>query len=622
MVFKEDNQPTLPRPSAAEIDRVYHDLATVLSDAGQDADGRRALRQDILRERLNSVGHSLPAIDWAVYLFCKDQLLSTTILEEKQVRAIRRGVNEVKARMINVPAVAATEAFWERWKADSFSPRQKEIILLIHGIRTFAWWQPMVKRVLEEIPNVEVWESDYGYFDVFRFWCPFFTRKAPIDEVRLELEKAMTAISKYSGGRLSVIAHSYGTYVITQILASKLDLKLHRLVLCGSIVQRTFPWHTLGDRIAAHDTHSGRRNILNDYGLRDTWPVFAKCLSWGYGDTGRHKFGKAEVIDRGHDLYHSGYFEDPGADPSLEPGEEFIRKFWKPWFEFGEVVSSDAKGHSPLWLSWLSILPLQWIFVAIIVGLLAWLLITRVNGQVPPTVPAKVTSEFKFDATTIVPPSEIEPKPIGEYAKTPDLNGFDITLDARLVDLRQLNDVSKSRSTTRHSPANFKRSVTLLRKSADTTEFVARYGTSGIGIDARCLSHPYSMRFAGVRPNSKQPNFLKNFELVVDVSKSPVDSPFTIDLEATAWNAFQGKEEWVGFDAYESTSVGKKVLTVLLPSRKPFSNLYIQATREGDDDVLPVPERMILRKDEFGLGFSWEVEDLPPDVFLETRWTW
>lgn len=617
MEINEHQEPTLPRPPSAEIALVYGDLAKVLSDAQQDADGRRALGQNVLREQLKLVGHSLAAIDWAAHLLCENGLLRTTILKEKQVKTIRHGVREAKPRIVDVPAVCATEEFWERWEAGSFSPRQKEIILLIHGIRTFAWWQPMVKRVLEEIPNVEVWEPNYGYFDVFRFWCPFYTRKAPIDEVRFELEKAMTAISKYPGGRLSVIAHSYGTHVITQIMASKLDLKLHRLVLCGSIVQRTFPWHALGERIAAHDTHSGRRNILNDYGLRDVWPVFAKCLSWGYGDTGRHKFGKAEVIDRGHDLSHSGFFEYQGADQSLEAGEEFIRKFWKPWFEFGEVVPSDAKGHSPIWLSWLSILPLQWILVTLMV-LLGWTLMTRVNGQIP----TKVTSEFKFDATRIVPPSEIEPKPIDEYAKTPDLSGFDIKLDARLVDLRQLNDVPKSRSTTRHSPANFRRSVTLLRKSAEATEFVARYGTSGIGVDARCLSHPYLVRFAGVRPNSKQLNLLKNFELVVDVSKVPLDSVFTINLEATAWNPFQGTEEWVGFDAYESTSVGKKVLTVLFPTRKPFSNLYIQATREGDDNVLPVPEGLILRKDEFGLGFSWEVENLSPDEFLETRWTW
>jgi hypothetical protein len=108
----------------------------------------------------------------------------------------------------------------------------------------------------------------------------------------------------------------------------------------------------------------------------------------------------------------------------------------------------------------------------------------------------------------------------------------------------------------------------------------------------------------------------------VPAGTEPVDSKFTIDIEATTWNAFQGKEEWVGFDAYERTSVGKDVLTVHLPARTPFYNLHVQGTSEGDDDVLPVPEGLVLRRVEFGLGYDWEVENLPPDVFLKTRWTW
>ena len=124
MEINDHDEPTVPRPPATEIDRVYLDLATVLSDAGQDADGRRAVEQDTLRERLKTVGHSLASIEWAVHLFCKNGLLRTSILEERQVRTIRRGVSEATARMIDVPAVAATKEFWERWQAGTLaSPR-------------------------------------------------------------------------------------------------------------------------------------------------------------------------------------------------------------------------------------------------------------------------------------------------------------------------------------------------------------------------------------------------------------------------------------------------------------------------------------------------------------------
>ncbi len=168
--------------------------------------------------------------------------------------------------------------------------RPREIVLLIHGINTFAYWQPMVQKVLQEIPNLEVRVPSYGYFDVLRFWCPFYTRQQAIDEVLLEVQKAQNSLRGDAGSRLSVIAHSHGTYVITQILNQHLNVHLHRLILCGSIVRRRFRWDAVSARIGTP--------VINDYGTRDVWPVLAKCLTWGFGDTGRHKFGKAEVCDR------------------------------------------------------------------------------------------------------------------------------------------------------------------------------------------------------------------------------------------------------------------------------------------------------------------------------------
>jgi predicted acylesterase/phospholipase RssA len=121
MEIGDFGEPTTPRPPAAEIDRVYHDLATVLSDAGQDADGRRAFGREALGARLKSAGHSAAAIEWAVHLFCRIGLLRMSILKEKQVRTIGRGASEAKARTIAVPAVAAADEFWKRWQAGTFT---------------------------------------------------------------------------------------------------------------------------------------------------------------------------------------------------------------------------------------------------------------------------------------------------------------------------------------------------------------------------------------------------------------------------------------------------------------------------------------------------------------------
>lgn len=241
------------------------------------------------------------------------------------------------------------------------SPREslavREVVLLIHGIRTQAPWQRTVKRVIEEIPGVFVQESSYGYFDVFRFWCPFFTRTQSIREVRETIQELKR---RYRDAKLSVIAHSNGTYIITRLLQSERDLELNRLVLCGSIVRRQYRWPE--SQLAT--------DVVNDYGTRDIWPVLAKALSWGYGDTGRHRFGKPGVRDRGHDYAHSDYFEDEAGNC-----ENFVRKYWKPWFKSGQWVDSPHTRSSPIWLSWLSVLPLQWAIIAVVMLRLASLIV-------------------------------------------------------------------------------------------------------------------------------------------------------------------------------------------------------------------------------------------------------
>lgn len=72
---------------------------------------------------------------------------------------------------------------------------------------------------------------------------------------------------------------------------------------------------------------------------------------------GRHGFGRgATISDRGHDYRRGDFFN-----------ETFVRKYWKPWFESDTWVPSEWDEQapvSPLWLSLLSIVPLQWIALA------------------------------------------------------------------------------------------------------------------------------------------------------------------------------------------------------------------------------------------------------------------
>lgn len=226
----------------------------------------------------------------------------------------------------------------------------REVVFLIHGIRDRARWQTRVKRMLEEVEGIKVIPIRYGYFDLIRFWIPFWTRRGPINRTRVEIQIGRNT---HRAERYSVVAHSFGTYAISRVMADTRDLVLHRLILCGCIVDREYPWENVQSRI----THC----IVNDYGTRDIWPLMARKLSWDYGDTGRYGFGGAIVQDRAHDLHHSDFFD-----------ESFIATYWKPLFHDDRWVDSDWEERAPKdawWFELLLVLP--WKSLILLLTLLA-----------------------------------------------------------------------------------------------------------------------------------------------------------------------------------------------------------------------------------------------------------
>src|SRR5271166_4684228 len=157
-----------------------------------------------------------------------------------------------------------------------------QMVLLIHGIRTQADWGPMVRSKLEIPGQVEVVPIKYGYFDALRFWFPFWTRRRPVEHVYTQIRVALQRSRKtHPEAKLSIIAHSFGTYVVGKILQRHFDLHIHRLILCGSVLPQDFPW----------EQYQGRfddKRAINECGKADIWPVLAKSLSWGYGASGTH----------------------------------------------------------------------------------------------------------------------------------------------------------------------------------------------------------------------------------------------------------------------------------------------------------------------------------------------
>jgi pimeloyl-ACP methyl ester carboxylesterase len=228
------------------------------------------------------------------------------------------------------------------------------VVALIHGIRTAAGWQEKAREALAVEGKVVVAPIGYGYQDAIRFLGPW--RQTAIAKVQQEL-RDLQRIHKDSD--LVVMAHSFGTYIISKILQDSPDIRIKRLLLCGSIIPIAYRWDSL-----SHDFTN--QNCVNEVGTRDIWPVFARVASFGYGESGSFGFKTSRVWDRFFDYGHSDFFTD-----------DHFKKFWQPFILNGQVVASpwDAKRPTPSWLvSVLGGVPMvKGLVMLLALGMVGWL---------------------------------------------------------------------------------------------------------------------------------------------------------------------------------------------------------------------------------------------------------
>jgi hypothetical protein len=229
-------------------------------------------------------------------------------------------------------------------------PSKENVVILIHGIKTHAVWQERLAQKLITEAGIEVFPIGYGFLDALSFWCPFFTRKEPINRVLREFRAIRRT---YPNANISVVAHSFGTYIMSEILNEETDVEIHRLQLCGSIISLKYRWDKVVSRITG-------KLVVNDAGTKDYWPVMASLMSWGYGPSGVFGFKTTSVKDRYHDCGHSDFFSD-----------EHMTKYWIPLLLDGQVVLSDWTHSRPspgIWISFLNWFPLKSLLGLSIVG--------------------------------------------------------------------------------------------------------------------------------------------------------------------------------------------------------------------------------------------------------------
>jgi uncharacterized protein YjbI with pentapeptide repeats len=238
----------------------------------------------------------------------------------------------------------------------SMNDLSRPLVVLVHGIRTSGKWIRRIKPILEARACCVVEPAGFGFFDVFRFMLPGPTRKAVIETVKWKL---LHAIDRHRERPLIIVAHSFGTFCITEILKDSPQIRPTRLLFCGSIVAQNFRW----DSLSQMAPDRGMR-VVNECGARDIWPPLAHSVTFGYGSSGTGGFQVPGVEDRCHDLGHSGYFT-----------KEFVQQFWVPFIKDGTISHSqfeEEMPEAPWWISVMGLRPLlpwvSWMFLAVLSG--------------------------------------------------------------------------------------------------------------------------------------------------------------------------------------------------------------------------------------------------------------
>ncbi len=213
---------------------------------------------------------------------------------------------------------------------------KKHLVVTVHGIRTFGFWQSRLEGLLKRSdPTIETVNYTYGYFSVLAFLLPFL-RWIVARRFRQQL---LSLCDTQEWDRIDLVGHSFGTYLIGAALRripTHHGVHFHTIVLAGSVLRSTFPWHRLlGSRV---------HRVINECGVADSVLILSQIGSVGTGMAGRVGFSGISGTmfrNRFFNFGHSGYFLAGG-----KPDDAFMRRYWVPLLveADAEIEAADERG--------------------------------------------------------------------------------------------------------------------------------------------------------------------------------------------------------------------------------------------------------------------------------------
>lgn len=181
------------------------------------------------------------------------------------------------------------------------------LAITAHGIRTHAHWQKVTADILND-HNIKHRSYDFGRYGLLRFLLDS-SREKKVDDFyefysAIVQDKNLMVNPDNYLKRPSIIAHSFGSYIIGYCMLKYADVKFDKIILCGSILPVDFDWFTLLSRDQVNF-------VRNEYGIKDFWSRHVGQVVRRTGKSGCDGFGFLSTIfsqGRFDYFHHSDYF--------------------------------------------------------------------------------------------------------------------------------------------------------------------------------------------------------------------------------------------------------------------------------------------------------------------------
>ena len=176
------------------------------------------------------------------------------------------------------------------------------ILLTVHGVETLGQWQEEISPSFDGIDGLHHEPHKYGVFRVYKILVPSY-RKAQVRR----FAELYDRWCKDNTIRPSIIAHSFGTYIVAAALRRYPAMEFDSVILCGSIVANDYPWSKLiGEKVS---------RVRNELAAEDSVVKLFRSkllrrLIPGTGTSGVDGFTAppAEVSNEPSSYTHSEYF--------------------------------------------------------------------------------------------------------------------------------------------------------------------------------------------------------------------------------------------------------------------------------------------------------------------------